>query len=137
MDCNDIAWHAANANNYSIGVEICNPYYTKYDSWHTRNGLPLRPRWKGTVRGIELEEHLGFYDVQIEAAQALWRAISKACDIPLQCPTDTEGRIVDRLYRPALDNWKGFCHHYHTDTKQGKIDCGGFDLSKYLQPLRK
>jgi len=132
MDCSDIAYHAGNANSYSIGVEICNPYYTKYDDWHRRNGLPLRPRWTGFVRGKELEEHLGFYDVQIKACQALWRAVSIACDIPLDFPRDDDGKMIDRLYPPALENWKGICHHFHTDTKQGKIDCGGFDLKKYI-----
>ena len=131
MDMNDIAYHAANANKYSIGVEICNPYYTKYDSWHTKNGLPLRPRWTGTVRGVELEEHLGFYPVQIQACQALWKAVANACDIPLRCPL-VDGKMSDRLYEPALNGWKGFVHHYHTDIKKQKIDCGGFDLQKYL-----
>tara|TARA_R100000406_G_scaffold84880_1_gene68070 strand:+ start:1788 stop:2663 length:876 start_codon:yes stop_codon:yes gene_type:complete len=129
MDINDIGYHAGNSNRYSIGVEICNPYYTKYDSWHVKNGLPLRPRWKGVVRGKELEEHLGFYDVQIQAAQALWKAIADACDIPLRCPL-VDGKMSDRLYEPALNGWKGFVHHYHLTNR--KIDCGGFDLQKYL-----
>ena len=131
MDMNDVAYHAGNANQYSIGVEICNPYYLRYDDWHVRNGLPLRPRWTGTVRGKELEEHLGFYDVQIRAAQALWRAVADACDIPLRCPI-SNGKMIDRLYEPALHDWTGFCHHYHTDVKKRKIDCAGFDLQKYL-----
>jgi len=133
MDINDIAYHAGNSNRYSIGVEICNPYYTKYDSWHTKNGLPLRPRWKGTVRGKELEEHLGFYDIQIEAAQALWAAVSAACDIPLRCPM-VDGKMSDRLYSPALNGWKGFVHHFHLTDR--KIDCGGFELDEYLESMK-
>jgi hypothetical protein len=130
MDMNDIAWHAGNSNDYSIGVEISNAYYIdKYDDWYIRNGLGKRPRWTGTVRGQELEEHLGFYDVQIEACQALWKAVANACDIPLRCPLEN-GTMVDKLYSPALNGWEGFVHHFHVSNK--KIDCGGFDLKKYL-----
>lgn len=131
MDINDVGYHASNANSYSIGVEISNAYYLKYQEWYGRNGLGKRPLWKGTVRGKELEEHLGFYSVQIEAAQALWKAISSACDIPLRCPL-VDGKMSDDLYEPALNGWKGFVHHYHVDAKKRKIDCGGFDLQKYL-----
>ena len=129
MDINDIAWHAGNANNFSIGVEISNVYYTKYDEWYIKNNLGKRPRWTGTVRGKELEEHLGFYDVQIHAAQKLWKAISNACDIPLRCPAEN-GTMIDRFYPPAMNGWKGIIHHFHVSDK--KIDCGGFDLYKYL-----
>ena len=128
-DINDIAWHAGNSNEYSIGVEISNAYYTKYDSWYIKNGLGKRPRWTGTVRGKELEEHLGFYDVQIQACQALWVAIADACDIPLRCPLEN-GTMSDKLFSPALNGWTGFVHHYHLTDR--KIDCGGFDLQKYL-----
>lgn len=129
MDMNDVGYHAGNSNAYSIGVEISNAYYPKYDSWYKKNGLGERPRWTGTVRGAELEEHLGFYDIQIQACQALWKAVANACDIPLRCPIEN-GIMIDRLYPPALNGWKGFVHHYHLTDK--KIDCGGFDLQKYL-----
>ena len=32
LDPNDIGWHAGKVNNYSIGVEFSNAYYTKYNS---------------------------------------------------------------------------------------------------------
>lgn len=129
MDISDIAYHAGNSNSYSIGVEIANAYYLKYQEWYGRNGLGKRPIWKGTVRGKELEEHLGFYSKQIQACQALWKAISNACDIPMRCPLE-DGKMSDKVYTPALDGWKGFVHHFHLTDR--KIDCGGFDLKKYL-----
>jgi hypothetical protein len=130
MDINDIAWHASPVNSKSVGVEISNAYYIdKYNQWYIDNGLGQRPTWTGTVRGIELEEHLGFYDVQIKACQALWKAISQACDIPLRCPL-IDGKMSDSLYEPVWKNWSGFIHHFHISDK--KIDCGGFNLQKYL-----
>ena len=36
MDCNHIAWHAGSSkwNNNSVGVEIANAYYPKYQNWY-------------------------------------------------------------------------------------------------------
>ena len=37
MDMNDAAWHAGGKawNHSSIGVEIANAYYPKYQNWYT------------------------------------------------------------------------------------------------------
>ena len=130
MDIQHIAFHAGRHNSMSIGVEISNAYYPKYQDWYVKNGFGERPIWTETVRGKPLEEHLGFYDVQIKACQALWKAISVACDIPQRCPLEN-GKMMDRLHEPSFDGkWKGFIHHFHVSNK--KIDCGGFNLQKYL-----
>ena len=45
MDMNDIAWHAGGKtwNDRSLGVEISNAYYTKYQSWYEKRDFGPRP----------------------------------------------------------------------------------------------
>lgn len=130
MDIQHTAFHAGNHNSVSIGVEIANAYYPKYQDWYEKNGFGKRPIWEGTVHGKTLKPHLGFYDVQIEACQALWKAVSIACDIPLRCPLQ-DGKMMESVHPQSVEKkWKGFVHHFHIS--KNKIDCGGFDLQRYL-----
>lgn len=130
-DIQHIAFHAGNTNKFAIGVEVANAYYPKYQSWYTKNGFPERPIWRGTVRGIQLENHMGFYDVQMDALKALWKAVANACDIPMRAPIEN-GKMIDCLYEPACTGeWKGFVHHFHVSNR--KIDCGGLDLVEHLR----
>ena len=45
LDMNDIAWHASHrtVNRKSVGVEISNAYYPKYQNWYKKNGFGERP----------------------------------------------------------------------------------------------
>ena len=45
MDMQHAAWHAGSerTNRPSIGVEITNAYYPKYQSWYVKNGFGERP----------------------------------------------------------------------------------------------
>jgi len=129
-DIQHITFHAGNQNRFSIGVEVSNAYYPKYQSWYTKNGFPERPIWGGTVRGKKLKPHMGFYPIQMEALKALWKAVADACDIPQRCPIQN-GEMIDCLYEPATKGeWKGFVHHFHVSNK--KIDCGGLNMVDYL-----
>ena len=89
MDTNHIAYHAGSSkwNAASIGVEIANAYYPKYQSWYKKNGYGERPIWSGKkVHGGKLGDFLGFYDVQLDALKSLWKAINIGHDIPLTGP---------------------------------------------------
>jgi hypothetical protein len=133
LDTCHVGWHAGRGwNTASVGVEISNAYYPKYQSWYERKGFGPRPVVKGAkVRGRTLSEHLGFYEVQKKAAAALWKAISIGHNIPLVTPTNDDGsERADTLPPKVLKNYKGFVHHYHLTSK--KIDCGGFDITEYL-----
>lgn len=134
MDANDVGWHAGgrNFNNWSIGVEISNAYYTKYQGWYTKRFGP-RPVVKGAkVHGSTLEDHLDFYPVQIQAAKALWEACAAAYNIPLRTPINEDGSEYGTVYTPAVfGHWRGVLHHYNLVRK--KIDCGGLDLTKYME----
>ena len=123
-DLNHIAWHAGGRswNNDSIGVEMNNPYYLKYQG---KNGV-TRPIAKGVrVHGSTLEDHLDFTEVQKNALTALCQAIHEACGIPLQTPDTTT------VYPPAVNGeYRGIIHHYHL--KRSKIDSAGLDLNAII-----
>lgn len=130
-DLQNIAWHAGGRswNACSIGVEISNAYYTKYQDWYVRNGYGERPLAQGSVDGRELEVHLDFYDVQKEAVRAIWKCIHDAFGLPYEAPP------IDGLYKPAQDcDFRGYVHHYNLSSK--KIDCGGWNIRKELDKLK-
>lgn len=138
MDTNDAAWQAGNrtVNHCSVGVEISNAYYQKYQNWYEKNGFGPRPLWDDvTVHGKRLKPFLGFYDAQMEAAAALWKAISVAYDMPLECPRDADGKMLTTV-DPSVPSgeFKGVVHHFHV-TKR-KIDAAGFPIDEYLEKIK-
>ena len=141
LDTQHAAWQAGGRrwNHDSIGVEISNAYYTKYQDWYVRNGFGPRPVVKkgvAKVHGRGLDEHLDFYPVQLEALKALWAAIHNGLDIPLECPVDKYGMLVEAVDKSCeASEFRGFINHYNL-TKR-KIDCGGLDLKNMLLQTKK
>jgi hypothetical protein len=138
LDMQHGAWHAGSerVNRASVGVEISNAYYTKYQSWYEKNGFGPRPlvgdAW---VHGNKLDEHTDFYPIQIEALKALWQAIHKAADIPLEAPEDQFGNTSTKYEQDVkYGNFSGFISHYHVS--KGKIDCAGLDIVKLLEQVK-
>jgi hypothetical protein len=133
MDTNHIAYHAGNrkVNNNSIGVEISNGYYPRYQNIYVKRGFGERPVLKKSeVHGRTLEPHLGFYPEQKKAFAALAEALNRSYNIPLEVPMK-DGKQVKTVYRDAYrGTFKGIVNHYHI-TKR-KIDCAGFDIQKIL-----
>ena len=138
LDTNHAAYHAGSKkhNHSSIGVEISNAYDPKYQSWYEKNGYDKRPIISGeTVHGRSMRDFTGFYDVQLDALKALWKAVHLATDIPLKCPTDKEGKTLKKVSTSAAaNNFKGFVSHYHLTSR--KIDCAGLDISSMLEDLK-
>ena len=131
LDTQHIGYHAGGKNKSSIGVEISNAYSTKYQRWYRKKGFGSRPLWSGVrVHGKRLKPFLGFYDIQEQALAALWEAISRACNIPLEIP-DNEGVNSD----VTSGRFKGFCCHYHITS--GKIDCAGLKMDKILESAKE
>ena len=134
---NDVAWHAGGKtwNNRSIGVEITNAYYPKYQNWYERKGFGERPVVKDAyVHGKKLEEHLGFYPVQIEALKMLMKAVHEATGIPLETPLNRSGNTNTKVSKKCAEGrFEGFISHYHLTTR--KIDCAGLDIKKLLEEL--
>lgn len=138
MDMQHAAWHAGSerTNRPSIGVEITNAYYLKYQSTYVKKGFGERPIIKGArVHLGELEPFLGFYPVQLEALKALWKAVNKATGIPLQTPLNQFGNtstVYEQDY--AYGKAEGFVSHYHVN--KSKIDCAGLDIKKLIEEIK-
>jgi len=138
VDMNHACWHAGNrkVNLSSIGVEISNAYYTKYQDWYVKHGFGERPLVEGaSVHGRSMKPFLDFYPVQIEALKALWEACHNAFDIPYKCPLDTDGNTLMKVSTSvAAARFKGFTSHYHVT--RNKIDCANLDINTILQDLK-
>jgi len=126
LDTQHIAWHAGSRliNDLSIGVEISNAFYPKYQDTYVSRGFGERPVMDGVmVHGNALETHLGFYQVQLDALTALWESMSRIHDMPLTVP-ELGGKEIETKYSSAASGkFKGFVSHYHLTDR--KIDCAG------------
>ena len=122
-------------NRASVGVEISNAYYTKYQSYYEKKGFGPRPLLKdSTVHGRKLKEHLGYYPVQVEAYKALVEALCEHYDIPLECPVGDNGKVLTSVHAPSRSaEFKGVVSHYHLTER--KIDCAGLPLEKILSEI--
>ena len=132
MNTNHVAFHAGGRlwNNASIGVEICNPYYIKYQD----KRRPRRIVKGAKVHGNTMRDHLDFYPQQIKALVKLWKAIHRAYKIPFQTPTKEDGSELGGVHRDSMNlKYSGFIHHYNLTS--GKIDCGGLDLTKLINKI--
>ena len=138
LDTNHAAYHAGSKkhNHSSIGVEISNAYYPKYQDWYKKNGFGERPIISGEkVHGNSMKDFTGFYDVQLEALKALWQSVHEGVGIPLKCPTDKEGDTLKGVSTSvASGRFKGFVSHYHITRK--KIDCAGLDIQSMLNSMK-
>jgi len=125
LDTQHAAWQAGGRlwNHTGIGVEICNPYYEKYQKFYTDKGLDPRPIiTDGTCHGRSMKPFMGFYPVQLEALAALWAAIHQGLGIPLDVPTKDDGTPETGLHGESVAAvFNGFINHYNL-TKR-KIDC--------------
>jgi len=139
LDTQNTAWQAGGRswNSKSIGVEISNAYYLKYQDWYVKNGFGERPiQENGWVHGKRLDPFLDFYPVQLAALKALWNAIHDATGIPMQCPTDVNGELVAAVHDQCADGmFEGFINHYNLT--KGKIDCAGLDLVDLLKEAKE
>jgi hypothetical protein len=87
------------------------------------------------VHGKKLETHLGFYPVQLQALQALMKAVHTATGIPLKAPLDRKGNTSTKVSKPVADGrFEGFVSHYHLTNR--KIDCAGLDIKKLLEDIK-
>tara|TARA_Y100000593_G_C4294336_1_gene329850 strand:- start:497 stop:1339 length:843 start_codon:yes stop_codon:yes gene_type:complete len=132
MNANHVAFHAGGRswNNASIGVEICNPFYIKYQD----KRRPRRIVKGAKVHGNTMRDHLDFYPQQIKALVKLWKAIHKAYNIPFQTPTKEDGSELGGVHRDSMNlKYSGYVHHYNLTS--GKIDCGGLDLTRLINKI--
>ena len=138
LDSQHGAWHAGagSINRRSIGIEISNAYYTKYQDWYEKNGFGKRPIAKDSVvHGRNLKDHLDFYPMQINALKALWKAYHLALGIPLECPTNQDGSPVLGVSSECVNgSFKGFINHYNLTNR--KIDCANLDMVNMIDQCK-
>lgn len=136
VDMQHAAKHAGKANRKSVGVEISNAFYPKYQKYYVRQGLGERPVLKDVkVHGRKLQDFTGFYPVQLEALKALWVAVSEATGIPLESPLHPDGNPVEGVHRKsARGAFNGFISHYHISRR--KIDCAGLEIHKMIEEIK-
>ena len=136
-DINHMCFHAGSrVNQTSIGVEISNAYYLKYQHGYVKNGFGERPLVENEVlHGRKMDPFTGFYPVQIDALKALWKSINENIGIPLETPLDDKGEPLKRTSQKcARGTFKGFINHYHITRK--KIDCAGLDIKSLLSEIK-
>ena len=132
-DLNDSCWHAGNGpvNRSSVGVEISNAYYLKYQNWYKKNVGKERPVMTGALaQNKKLEDFTWFYPEQIDALKALYKAIHKGCGVPLLAPD--EKWAYDK--HASSGKFRGFMNHFHCSSR--KIDCGGLDIEAILNEIK-
>jgi len=138
LDMQHAAWHAGSArtNRPSVGVEISNAYYPKYQDRYVKSGFDPRPIIEDAwVHGSKLDPFLGFYPAQIEAVKALWKAINTATGIPYEAPVNQFGKTSTKYEQDvAYGSYTGFVSHYHIS--KAKIDCAGLDLKLLLDEVK-
>lgn len=137
VDMQHGCWHAGSerVNRASVGVEISNAYYPKYQEWYTQNGHGERPILeKVRCQGEELDPFLGFYPVQIRALKQLWKAIHAGLEVPYAAPLTQFGN-TDNNYAQHVKygDFKGFASHYHVS--KTKKDCAGLDIKSLLEEV--
>ena len=138
LDTQHGGWHCSNSkgNKKSIGIEISNGYYLKYQEHYVKQGFGERPiEYDAWVHGRWLNPFLGFYPIQLQALKALWIAVSEAHNIPLDYPRNPDGSFCKTTHAKCkAGTFKGFCNHFNFTS--GKIDCAGLDLPGLLEEAK-
>ena len=128
MDTNDIGWHARGVNTKSIGIEISNAVYMKYAKKYD----PPRPVVPATkLHGKTFPQHLGFYDVQVEALKQLIKSLTKFYNVPLEFP-NADGELIKGVIKAS--SFKGVICHYHVT--ENKTDPACLDLAKVIEEIK-
>jgi N-acetyl-anhydromuramyl-L-alanine amidase AmpD len=136
VNCNHSAQHAGSVNKLSIGVEITNAVAPKYQQYYERAGFGKRPLVTGTniCHGKNYTPILGFYPAQIEALEALIKAVCGHYDIPLETP-HKNGVPISTVYPLAkAGKFRGVVHHLHLD--RDKYDACSINLVDLLNRIK-
>lgn len=121
-----VAYHASPHNSDSIGIDISNAVYKKYQQTYIDRGHGERPIITNSkVHGRKYQggEHLGYYEEQIEALSALMSRLLQFYNIPTQAPSHYN-LIKD------VGELEGVFGHLHVDPE--KFDPAGLNFSEIL-----
>jgi hypothetical protein len=130
-------WHAGNrkVNKASIGIDLSNGVYTKYQKWYRRKGFSARPLLTDVkVHGATIKECLGFYPVQIEAYKVLVKTLCRYYDIPLEMPLADDGTVLRAVHSDSVKaKFEGIVNHFHLT--RNKWDTANLDWDAVLEEL--
>ena len=82
------------------------------------------------VHNKVLDPFTWFYPAQLEALDALWKAVHEGCNIPLEAPATKWAYDSDC----ASGKFKGFMNHFHCSKK--KIDVAGLNIESRLAKIK-
>jgi len=137
VDMQHGCWHAGSerVNRASVGVEISNAYYLKYQDWYIKNGHGERPLVENSrCHNEDIDPYLDFYPVQIRALKALWKAIHKGLSIPYSAPLSQFGNTSTNYEQNVkYGDFKGFTSHYHVS--KSKRDCANLYIKVLLEEV--
>jgi len=137
LDTTHEGWHAGNrrVNSASIGIDISNAIYLKYQKYYRMKGFGNRPVLTNIrVHNGTIKECLGFYPVQVEAYKALVKTLCKHYDIPIDCPRDDDGGMLMKVHSPSVKaKFCGVVNHFHLT--RNKWDTANLDLAKALEEI--
>lgn len=166
LDVKERAWHAGEANDRSVGIEIANigayPDMTTLDKWYGKDddgrpyitfpesvvptgirteGFVARPARdepvEGTIHGRKLHQ----YDLTSEQYDSLIKLVATLHEalpnLALDYPRDASGRVrTDKLTPEELDEFQGLIAHWHIT--ENKIDPGpAFDWERVIEGAKK
>jgi len=122
-------WHAGSkANKPSIGIDISNAVYTKYNKLYEERGYGKRPEITAKVNGYRHKRFLGYYPAQIETAKKLAMFLHDYLGIELATPLDLRSE-TDNNVISSPHKFRGHIAHYHISKM--KWDVAGFPF-KYV-----
>jgi hypothetical protein len=138
VDTQHEGWHAGNrkVNKSSIGIDISNAVYAKYQKWYRRKGFGPRPLLeKVKVHNSYIKECLGFYPVQLEAYKVLVKTLCSHYDIPIQMPMDDSGNVLLAEHKETkIGKFSGIVNHFHVT--RNKWDVANLDWDEMLSDLK-
>lgn len=128
LDIQNVAFQAGSKfwNTNSVGVEISNAFYLKYQDWYVKQGFGKRPVVESFCHGRSIGKHLDFYPIQLQALAALWAAIHESTGINLDC-------WEEKSYSEevAFGRFNGFINH--CNLTKNKIDCASLNMGEVLE----
>jgi N-acetylmuramoyl-L-alanine amidase len=132
IDLAFMAYHAAEYNIPSIGVELSNRGETKIRDYYSKHGQK-REITTCRINGSKIET-FDFTPAQMISMRALCQALTRLLpNIPIEYPQEAPG-VQSWNTLPDAFSYKGYMGHYHCTAR--KWDPGPFNFKDFCEKLR-
>ena len=134
------AWHAgvSKINAQSVGIDLNNPVYPKYNDILVNKGQLKRPLISGyDINGWKPKPFLGFHRSQISAYIALLAALDRHLPDFSLVPTGSTGdpKVIKTIKLDKALSEGGVMHHAHV--KKRKWDTAGVDIAACCEAAKE